>query len=143
MVQSCFLQCSEGQKARAQLLIRHFLEASRGESAQKCRSASPRLHCEDLSLTVCAFVSDGRTPVKVLQQNKTVHRSGSSRTPVLAMDYLYLLMYFSLNHLLLDHIFAADTHGKLRICWVFFLCTLHYKCMLMCKYVIKLLLCIK
>ncbi|XP_029703461.1 A disintegrin and metalloproteinase with thrombospondin motifs 14 isoform X2 [Takifugu rubripes] len=29
------------------------------------------------------------------------------------MDYLYLLMYFSLNQLLLDHIFAADTHEKL------------------------------
>eukprot|EP00066_Takifugu_rubripes_P000634 XP_003961285.2 PREDICTED: A disintegrin and metalloproteinase with thrombospondin motifs 14 [Takifugu rubripes] len=29
------------------------------------------------------------------------------------MDYLYLLMYFSLNQLLLDRIFAADTHEKL------------------------------
>lgn len=128
MGQSCFLQRRTGQK-----LGHNFLSVTlvcREENAQKCRSASPGLNCEDLSLTFAlCFRREDSDPKFATEENCALKWQLSPA--VLAMDSLYLLMCFSLNQLLLDHIFAAGTHGKLLIFCPYF--TLHHKCMLMCN----------
>lgn len=69
---------------------------------------------------ICALFQTGGLQSKFAAEEDW---SGSAPTPILAMDYLYLLMYFSLNQLLLDHIFAADTHGKLSFAAYLWFCT--------------------
>lgn len=69
---------------------------------------------------ICApFFQEEGLCSKFTTFRKTQRWSGSSHTVALAMDCMYLLMCFSLSHLFLEHIFAAETHGELSTYFLF------------------------
>lgn len=106
------MQCSTDQKIGNNLWISVSL-ASRGKRSEMpgC-SAGAQLWGLFSCIRVFFFFRRKDSGSKFTTERKTQRWSGSSHTIALAMDWMYLLMCFSLSQLFLDTIFAAETHGE-------------------------------